>query len=226
MATVLHSTLTGSDSHEPKGAVTAAVSSVYVADGAGSGAWTVQEPKGISTASSGDIYVADGASSGDWIPGVSYCDVSVGTTGTTTGISTVFKTVSVGSLGGSMAWVLNIESDMTFGTTAGSITIDRSGIHRLSAGASIKRQSAAGNAIYELTFGKQSLGVGTVVAQTTKVHSFRSASATTDTGFFAVEYLDSLTATDKMYLMIRETAGVGAPELTFRHVNLNVVRIG
>lgn len=35
-----HSTLTGADLHEPKGAATASVHQVYAADGAGSGAWT------------------------------------------------------------------------------------------------------------------------------------------------------------------------------------------
>jgi hypothetical protein len=35
-----HSTLTGSQLHEPKGVTTAAENSVYVADGAGSGSWT------------------------------------------------------------------------------------------------------------------------------------------------------------------------------------------
>jgi hypothetical protein len=34
-----HSTLTGSQLHEPKGASTASADTVYVADGAGSGAW-------------------------------------------------------------------------------------------------------------------------------------------------------------------------------------------
>lgn len=39
MANVAHSTLTGSELHEPKGADTAALGTVYVADGAGSGSW-------------------------------------------------------------------------------------------------------------------------------------------------------------------------------------------
>lgn len=39
MATTQHSTLTGADLHEPKGADTAAASLVYVSDGAGSGSW-------------------------------------------------------------------------------------------------------------------------------------------------------------------------------------------
>lgn len=40
MANVQHSTLSGADLHEPKGAATAAAGEVYVADGAASGAWT------------------------------------------------------------------------------------------------------------------------------------------------------------------------------------------
>ena len=40
MATVLHSSLTGADAHEPKGADTATEGQVYIADGAGSGTWT------------------------------------------------------------------------------------------------------------------------------------------------------------------------------------------
>jgi hypothetical protein len=40
MANVQHSTLTGSDLHEPKGIAAASANTVYVADGAASGAWT------------------------------------------------------------------------------------------------------------------------------------------------------------------------------------------
>lgn len=40
MPTVLHSALTTTDLHEPKGAASATANQVYVADGAGSGAWT------------------------------------------------------------------------------------------------------------------------------------------------------------------------------------------
>lgn len=41
MANVEHSSLTGADLHEPKGADSAANNAIYVADGAASGAWTV-----------------------------------------------------------------------------------------------------------------------------------------------------------------------------------------
>lgn len=42
MANVAHKNLTGTDLHEPKGCAAAAAGKVYVADGAGSGAWTVR----------------------------------------------------------------------------------------------------------------------------------------------------------------------------------------
>lgn len=40
MANVAHNTLTGADLHEPKGIGSAAINTVYVADGVGSGAWS------------------------------------------------------------------------------------------------------------------------------------------------------------------------------------------
>lgn len=53
MANVEHSALTGSNLHESKGVSTAAVSTVYVADGAGSGAWaTLAKASLASTAKS------------------------------------------------------------------------------------------------------------------------------------------------------------------------------
>lgn len=44
-----HSTLTGADLHEPKGADSAAADTVYVADGAGSGAWQKLDADNLDT---------------------------------------------------------------------------------------------------------------------------------------------------------------------------------
>lgn len=46
-----HSSLTGADLHEPKGAATAATHTVYVADGSGSGAWVKIDADNIDTTS-------------------------------------------------------------------------------------------------------------------------------------------------------------------------------
>jgi hypothetical protein len=47
----LHSALTGADLHEPKGADTASNNTVYVSNGAGSGAWTLIDSSNIDSTS-------------------------------------------------------------------------------------------------------------------------------------------------------------------------------
>ena len=73
--TVDHDALTDPELHEPKGTATAAANAVFIADGAGSGAFNshssfddpdIHEPKDISTADSGDVYVANGSGGGTW----------------------------------------------------------------------------------------------------------------------------------------------------------------
>lgn len=49
MANVEHSALTGSNLHEPKGASTATVSTVYVSDGVGSGAWSTLDVASLAS---------------------------------------------------------------------------------------------------------------------------------------------------------------------------------
>lgn len=61
--TVLHSALTTTDLHEPKGVSTATSGQVYVADGAGSGAWTTQSSATFTGVASGAILRGDGANS-------------------------------------------------------------------------------------------------------------------------------------------------------------------
>ena len=62
MANVAHSTLTGADLHEPKGAALATAGQVYVADGSGSGDWTIRSNDVLSgyitdISTAGSVYV-------------------------------------------------------------------------------------------------------------------------------------------------------------------------
>lgn len=54
MANVAHSSLTGSDLHEPKGISSATTGQVYVANGSGSGAWTDTDI-GVASFTTGDL---------------------------------------------------------------------------------------------------------------------------------------------------------------------------
>lgn len=66
MADVQHSAIADPDIHEPKGVAAAASGEVYVANGAGSGAWGLPLPQGIDAAAAGQILVANGAGGGSW----------------------------------------------------------------------------------------------------------------------------------------------------------------
>ena len=52
---VEHSTLTGSDLHEPKGASSASTGQVYIANGSGSGAWTAHHNRCVLNVQLTDI---------------------------------------------------------------------------------------------------------------------------------------------------------------------------
>lgn len=67
---VNHADMPDADRHEPKGASTATSGTVYVSDGAGSGAWSAPSPEGSNILSTGEtkgrILVADGANGVSW----------------------------------------------------------------------------------------------------------------------------------------------------------------
>ena len=56
---VEHSTLTGSDLHEPKGASSASTGQIYIANGSGSGTWTAHHNRCVLTVRIDDISSAD-----------------------------------------------------------------------------------------------------------------------------------------------------------------------
>lgn len=107
MANVAHSTLTGSELHEPKGADTAALGTVYVADGAGSGSWN-----SIATSSfTGMIadFAAPVAPSG-WLE----LDGSIISTSTYSGLFAVMSITSSGTRTNGSAVVTSIPSTTNF----------------------------------------------------------------------------------------------------------------
>ena len=58
---VEHSTLTGSDLHEPKGTAAANTGQVYIANGSGSGTWTAHHNRCVLTTRIDDISTASSA---------------------------------------------------------------------------------------------------------------------------------------------------------------------
>tara|TARA_R110002051_G_scaffold66537_1_gene120555 strand:+ start:1888 stop:2352 length:465 start_codon:yes stop_codon:yes gene_type:complete len=104
-----HSTLTGSDLHEPKGTAAANADQIYIANGSGSGAWTNGDNNIYLTLELTDCSTA----SSTWLP--SPC------TGIITKVQTILHTVIAS---GNAA--ITVELNGT-GVTGGAITIAHSG---------------------------------------------------------------------------------------------------
>lgn len=107
MANVAHSTLTGSELHEPKGVDSAALGTVYVADGAGSGNWN-----SISTSSFTGM-IADFASPvapTGWLE----LDGSTISTSTYSGLFAVMSITSAGTRTNGIDVVSSIASTANF----------------------------------------------------------------------------------------------------------------
>jgi len=61
-----HVNITDPNIHEPKGVAVATSGEVYVANGSGSGAWSLPKVAGQTGATIGQIFTSDGAGSGVW----------------------------------------------------------------------------------------------------------------------------------------------------------------
>lgn len=132
-----HVNLTDPELHEPKGVAAASANETYVADGAGSGAWSEPEPKGISAATSGQVLVADGAGSGAWTTQTSIDlyqnNISNGANSTscTAGVDTTVPLLGNGANNFSSPNVGTglLEFDATYNSSQGGIILDNLPTH-------------------------------------------------------------------------------------------------
>lgn len=102
---VEHSTLTGSDLHEPKGIASASTGQVYIANGSGSGTWTAHHNKCVLTVQLANISVA------------SSCYIATPIAGT---ISKIYSVISAAITGGDAIITSKLGSTAL---TNGAITI-------------------------------------------------------------------------------------------------------
>ena len=92
----------------------------------------LHEPKGVSTAALGEIYVADGAGSGAWSPIASYSCMKGASAGNTTGILTTFLPINEASIGGTITWTTNSKSaDITHDLTNGAYQVANAGTYHI-----------------------------------------------------------------------------------------------
>jgi hypothetical protein len=104
MPNVLHSSLTGTNDHEPKGAAAAVANTAYVADGAGSGDW-----KYLAGMAYGQIQIVAGATTQTLSAASAYAKLDPGT-----------------------AWGNGVTLNTTLGATDGQITVGIAGVYEVS----------------------------------------------------------------------------------------------
>lgn len=171
----------------------AAANTAYIANGAGSGAWTA-------------VQLAQGA-----------C-LRLSSTGATTGITTAFQAINNATLGGTISFGENAAfGSMTTNTTSGYITVPATGNYNIIFSVSILPASV--NSIFTFTFGVDS--GGGIVEKSAVAQTIITTSGTSDTANATVVCLPSLTANDKVYLMVKEAAG---NEMTIKAGNFTISR--
>ncbi len=127
MPTIEHSTLSGSELHEPKGINEAASDLVYVSDGTGSGAWKKIYTKGFEDI--GDTGTSQALTSGAWTD-LTNDGLGAGTLSTyrLPGAGTIWSTVdnqfTWANAGLSIGDTVDIRFDFTVTTTANSDEIE------------------------------------------------------------------------------------------------------
>jgi hypothetical protein len=124
MATIQHSALTDPEVHEPKDITTADAGAVYVADGAGSGAW--QQPAGHAY---GELYISEGATS-----------------------QTLAAASGTAKLNPTAEWTTNGNANVTLSAANGTITITHAGEYSLNFWITFTTASIAAGAKYRFYY--------------------------------------------------------------------------
>ena len=148
-----HSTITGTDLHEPKGIASAAADKVYVADGAGSGTIKYLDPKCAATASAVEVYSADGSGTGTFVlpTGKVFAELVIdgGSTSDTLPAASAFETIDAGT-----EWSQGQVKNLTTVAADGKINILLTGVYLCSFWASIDTAAVAAGTKFNFKFAK------------------------------------------------------------------------
>lgn len=133
-------------------------------------------------------------------------------------MSTAYQAINNATLGGTITWTENIAGGITTNTTSGYMTVPATGVYHIVASISII--SATNPSTYSFTIGIDS-GAGIVSQEATILTQIKTTS-TTDTKVVVITCLPSLTANNKVYLMVKEAAG---NEMAITSINYTLTRV-
>jgi hypothetical protein len=185
----------------------------------------IHEPKGVASAAAGQAYVADGAGSGAWTPvqRVAYACMRGSSLDYTTGITDVYKVINDVSLEGpdegNITFETNIESGLDSNETEGRFEIVSTGVYEISMGVSFKSATSSLHT-YHFTLGIDS-GSG-VIEQSNVIGASVSTTKNTETNHISFTCIGNLSAGDNVYLMVKEDT---SSQAQFDFINMSIIRV-
>lgn len=207
MVNVQHSSLTGTNQHEPKDAQGASVDTVYVSDGGGSGTWKKNEADNVTVADAGGFFTGTeveavlqelGPSIAVINPTYGEMQISGNGTATTISSSGVYVQVVAG-------WITGLVDQVTFDTD--HLVIVNDGVYALNCAVSFTGQT---NETFKFEFhvdtggGYNPINKGAISRKT----------SSTDIGALGMHALVSLNAGDLVALFVQNTGATGNPTIT------------
>lgn len=151
--TIQHNIIADPDIHEPKGVATAASNSLYVANGSGSGVWTVPAPlAGFPSALDGQVFISDGAGSGTWEypPAKGHAEIYINE-GTTAHLLAAGSTYT--KLNPTGEWTASTFEDiLSVDAADGEIILSLAGHYKIDFWCNFTTDSVAANKLYYFKF--------------------------------------------------------------------------
>lgn len=212
MPDVQHSALTGAEQHEPKGADSASVDTVYVSDGAGSGTWRKHGAENVTVTDAGGFFAGSdveavlqelGPAIARILPKYGDMHLIANSTATTISSSDTYVKITAG-------WTSDHVDSITFDTDKLTLDSGSDGLFLVECSLSFTGQT---NETFRFEFHKD-VGAGDVPFGEGAV-SRKTQSA--DVGSVALQSVVSLDATHSISLYVKNTGATGNPTITDAH---------
>lgn len=212
MANVQHAALTTTELHEPKGAAAASVDTVYIADGAGSGAWVKNDADNVTVADAGAFFTGTEVEAvlQELGPAIAlivpkYGDMAIAENATATTISTSDTYVKI-----TAGWTSDHTDGTTFSTDELTLDAGSAGLFFIECSLSFTGQT---NETFRFEFHKD-VGAGDIPVGEGAISRKTSS---TDVGAAALQTVVSLDATHSVSLYVKNVGAVGNPTITDAH---------
>jgi hypothetical protein len=208
VANVQHSALTTTELHEPKGAAAASVDTVYIADGAGSGAWAKNDADNVTVADAGGFYTGAnvevilqeiGPLTVSLDPQYGEMLITSNVTATSIAVTNTYYQVTAGTIAG-------IVDGVTFDTD--HLVIGSGGIYELNCVLTFTGQV---NDTFGFQFHKDAGGGYVPIGKGTMKH--RTSSATNEV-HIGLQALLQVNASDKLAVFVRNETTTGNPTIS------------